>query len=199
VREIGMSKSLKVAVSYLLCGLSAIAAQAEGLRQAGATRDAPLWPQWQARRTVLAATAPPLSLWTAEQRGPDDSVAPSQVMLLVGDYFFSRPGLSWWPKNGALRASTGLVVTHRSGAGLRQPFEAPGATASASLPYVGLGYSGLSAKGSWSFTADLGMIAENPSGAGRAGRALFGSQGLEAALRELRLTPLLQLSVRYEF
>ena len=194
-----MSKLLKVAVSYFFCGLAVVAAQAEGLRHVGTSIDAPLWPQWQARRTVLAAPAPPLSLWTAERRGLGDSAAQSQVTLLVGDYFFSRPGLGWWPTNGALRASTGLVVTHRSGAGLRQPSEANGATASGSLPYVGFGYSGLSTKGSWSFTADLGLIAENPSGAGRAGRALFGSQGLETALRELRLTPLLQVGVRYEF
>ena len=193
----GMSSLSRIAVSIVCCGLAA--AQAEGLRYAEVPTDAPLWPQWQARRTVLAAPAPLLSLWTAERRDFGDSAAQGRLTLLVGDYFFSRPDLSWWPKTGALRASTGLVVSQRSGVGLRQPLETSSAVANGSLPYVGFGYSGLSAKGGWSFSADLGLVAENPSGAGRAGRALFGSQGLDAALRELRLTPLLQLGVRYEF
>jgi hypothetical protein len=192
-----MTKSLRVAFSIACCGLAG--AQAGGLRYAEPPADAVLWPQWQARRTVLAAPVPPLSLWAADRRELGDNGARAQLTLLVGDYFFNQPGLSWWPKSGALRASTGLVVSHRSGFGLRKPVDASGSAADGSMPYFGFGYSGLSAKGGWSFSADLGLVAENPSGAGRAGRALFGSQSLEAALRELRLTPLLQLGVRYEF
>lgn len=189
-----------------VCGLAAVfttafvPAHAEGLRLTPSPSDTPVWPLWQARRTVLAAPSSALSLWARSGAAGYGEVpsAGSHLTLLVGDYFFERPGLSWWPSSGVLRASTGLVVSQQLGIGLRSP-DATSIGPNASLPYVGLGYSGLSLRGGWSVSADLGLIAENPSGLSRAGRALFGSQGLDAALRELRLSPLLQVGVRYQF
>jgi hypothetical protein len=67
------------------------------------------------------------------------------------------------------------------------------------MPYLGIGYTGLSLKNGWGVTADFGMALENPGSAARAGRALFGNQGFDQALRDLRLSPMLQVGVSYSF
>jgi hypothetical protein len=71
--------------------------------------------------------------------------------------------------------------------------------ASIASPYLGLGFTGAAWRSSLAFSADLGLLAERPSGAVSGGRALLGNQGLENALREFRLSPLFQVGVRYAF
>ena len=66
------------------------------------------------------------------------------------------------------------------------------------MPYLGLGFTGAAWR-SVAITADLGLVAERPSNAGGLGRAVFGNQGMDSALRDLRLSPVLQLGVRYQF
>jgi hypothetical protein len=62
-----------------------------------------------------------------------------------------------------------------------------------------VGYTGLSARSRWSFSADVGIVAQNPSNAVRLGR-LFGSgQNLDDIVRDLRMTPMFQLGVSYAF
>ena len=64
---------------------------------------------------------------------------------------------------------------------------------------MGVGYTGLSVRGGWSVSADLGLVAQNPSNAVRLGR-LFGSgQNLDDMVRDLRMTPMFQLGVSYAF
>jgi hypothetical protein len=65
------------------------------------------------------------------------------------------------------------------------------------LPYLGIGYSGSSLRGSFSFSADLGLTAQN-SGNQRLVRSVM-SQTLDDTLRELRFTPVLQFGVSYRF
>jgi hypothetical protein len=67
------------------------------------------------------------------------------------------------------------------------------------LPYLGLGFTGASWSNGLAITADLGLVAEHASAAGGVGRAIFGNQGMESALREMRLSPVFQLGVRYAF
>jgi hypothetical protein len=68
------------------------------------------------------------------------------------------------------------------------------------LPYLGLGYSshGLSGPSShpsaWGLSADLGMLATSPRSAVR-----LGQQALDATLRDLRLSPVLQLGFSYTY
>lgn len=175
-----------------VAGVSLIVAHgafAEGLKLAPRESTAEVWPQWQARRTVLANPGTPLSLWSSSGGESGTST------LLVGDYFFARPAYGWWPSGGQLRASTGLVLSSRIGHGLRTPDA--GSSSGSSLPYVGLGYSGLSAKrhgAGWSISADLGLTADT-RGVGK----LLGSQGFDHALRELRFAPVVQVGVRYAF
>ena len=64
----------------------------------------------------------------------------------------------------------------------------------ATVPYLGLGFSGALWRNSLAVTADVGMVA-----GGSLGKALLGNQGVERALRDLRLAPVLQLGVRYTF
>jgi hypothetical protein len=65
------------------------------------------------------------------------------------------------------------------------------------LPYLGIGYSGSSLRGGFSFSADLGLTAQNGSDQ-RLARSMT-SQTLDDTLRELRFTPVLQLGVSYRF
>ena len=67
------------------------------------------------------------------------------------------------------------------------------------VPYVGLGYTGLSLRSRLSFSADLGLTAQATVSGARLGRAGYGVPGLDEAVRDLRLAPLVQLGVSYSF
>jgi hypothetical protein len=180
--------------------LTAAAASAVGLQPPDSSQ---VWPQWQARLTVSMLPPSTGSLLTAFESGvPRDLRDLPQTTLLLGDYFFRVPGLGLLERYGSLRASTGLLINQR-GVGLPGT-PAPGLgdsqrDPSSTLPYLGLGYSSLSLKGGWNFDADIGIVAGNPSGAWRFGRALLGNQGSDGAMRDLRLSPVLQLGMRYSF
>jgi hypothetical protein len=123
---------------------------------------------------------------------------------------------------GGFRATSGVVIGPRSQAWAGPVPGAPsGAAFSASrrvfgqsptilpgdasgidtptLPYLGVGYTGLSPRGGWSFSADLGVFSLSPSSAVKLGRVLGGSQGFDDTLREMRWSPVLQLGVSYSF
>jgi hypothetical protein len=132
-----------------------------------------LWPQLQARITVQSGALPPLALSAALDRaGPRASGSAA----LLGDYVFAAA------RFGSFRASGGLVLGHGGW----------GSEAAASQPYLGLGFTSLTLLDGLSITADLGWVSEQP-------RALFGNQGAQAALREMRIAPVMQLGLRYAF
>jgi hypothetical protein len=64
---------------------------------------------------------------------------------------------------------------------------------------VGIGYSNLWGTSGWSFSADLGVVSQNPANAVRFGRVFGGSQGLDDVVRDMRLAPVVQLGVSYSF
>ena len=72
-------------------------------------------------------------------------------------------------------------------------------TDSPSLPYFGLGYTGLSPSGGWSFSTDLGLVSLRPGGAIKLGRVFTGAQNLDDTLRDMHWSPMLQLGVSYSF
>ncbi len=199
----------KVATVVIAAGLSCACHAGPGL----ATPQAETWwPQWQARLSlqVLPLTGhsnAPLAL--TQQRGV-------QGGAVLGDYYFSRQ------LAGHFRASGGLMVGSLGGApvsfvaaptaastparlGLAlasAAAPAPGTPASESaeaVPYLGFGYAGSLWRDSIALTADLGLVSERPSAAGSVGRAVFGNQGMNQALRDMRLSPVLQLGMRYKF
>ena len=160
--------------------------------------DAPVWARWQARIAIASSTP----LWRSD---------------LIGDYYFARLPLGSHGAGG-FRASSGVLLG--SGAPLwaaqapggSSPFSLgrrnlsllsglPGADTAldgTTIPYVGLGYSGLSGRGGWGFAADVGVMALNGGSAVRFGRLLSG-QSLDDLLRDLRLAPVLQRGVSYSF
>jgi hypothetical protein len=203
-------------MAFVLTSASGLPARAdEGLQVPAASA---VWPQWQARVTLHAASVLPLSggLSLAPQParlgdGPA-SQRPLQSASLLGDYTFATP---WF---GSFRASGGLLLgsagpSAMSGSpgipspGLQWTYggtsSAPGTLnsndGSSPATYLGVGFSGAAWRSSLAFSADLGLLAERPGAALSAGRALLGNQGAQNALRELRLSPLLQVGLHYRF
>lgn len=194
----------KMVLGLGLVAAAAGAGAAQGLNLPAAER---VWPQWQARITLLTTGGGALALAPLS----DSGAAPSGLRggALVGDYVFASPAF------GQFRASGGLLSGHLGGlplasalAGQRlgvavqrglAPAWAQGAQAPATLPYFGFGFSGAAGLAGLSLTADLGLVAERPAAAMGLGRALFGNQGMERSLRELRLAPVMQLGVSYTF
>ena len=160
-----------------------------------------LWPQWHARIAVQTAAVSPLSYsqWT-------ESVSPARSLqggAVLGDYYFATPNFGSFRASGGLMVgSTGGVPLLAAAAGPRLGLSvqsagvaAPGASESTgTVPYLGVGFSGALWRNTLAVTADVGMVA-----GGSLGKALFGNQGMERSLRELRLAPVLQVGVRYIF
>lgn len=188
---------LKLGWCLLLCGGATGAHAAGGLVPPPAET---LWPQWQARVSLQTAGMSPLSVSRQLDLGqPSRGV---QGGAILGDYYFATPSF------GSFRASGGLMMGSLGGlpvssavagprlglslnSGLAPP-ATPGAEHNSTLPYLGLGFSGAPWRNGLAISADLGLVAER-------GRALLGNQGVEGTLRELRLSPVLQLGVRYTF
>jgi hypothetical protein len=197
-----------------LLGMPRPAAAATGLSAPGA--DA-LWPQWQARVALQLST-----LQNYGQANPGMQLGSRSLQggALLGDYYFARPFF------GNFRASGGVVVGSLAGlpAGVFTP-NSPAATSVAvsllggaagtassgltsngnssngtgagtdspqAAPYLGLGFTGAAWHNRVSFSADLGLVSDRP-------RALFGNQGMDNALRDMRLSPVMQLGLRYSF
>jgi len=198
---------IAIVVSWLAAGA---AAAADGLAP---PKDGVVWPQWQARITVSTTTLAPVTL-TSDANTSARSALQSGAVL--SDYYFDVPGLRLPTSQGGVRATSGLMMGPRGLAqsGIAAPLRGgtrPGLSVQngvsplasdgnvdSTVPYLGLGYTGLSLKGGWGVSADLGLVAEN---AGRVGRSIFGNSGQswDAALRDMRFSPVLQLGVSYAF
>jgi len=185
-----------------------------------------LWPQWSARLSLHTSDLGAAQRWspaalmtgTGKRSLLGQGVAPSvgasslTGASLLGDYTFARPGFANFRASGGVlvgsqramspvSASLGqalpqLGLSHWTGA---SNGGAAGNGISATLPYLGLGFSGTAWQNNLAFSADLGVVSERPSASAGVGRALFGNQGFDNALREMRLSPVLQLGLRYTF
>lgn len=179
------------------------------------SRDNP-WPRWQGRLS-LATARPLLAADPLRAEGPGSRLAGATVL---GDYYFTRslPSLG---DSGGFRATSGIFLGTRFGSLLstapgtglggrsfsmdRRPVGGlllPGVADPASdgaVPYVGIGYTGLPSHGGWGFSADVGVMALNPDARVKLGRPAGGGQSLDDVLRDLRLSPLVQLGVSYSF
>lgn len=189
-------------------------AQAEGLKT---DLDQVPWSRWQAR----LALGTPAPLWRNGLDGQDRPAATLSGLSVMGDYYFARSVAAGGMASG-FRATSGLIVGPRAGLWTGRPsLGAPGffsvdrrlfdatsfptnggtdpAADTAATPYLGVGYSGLSLRGGWSVSADLGLVALAPGNAVKLGRVFGGTQGLDELLRDLRLSPVIQLGVSYAF
>ena len=187
------------------CALaSAAAAQAQGLSVPDS------WSAWHGK--VAVGPAPTANRTALLDTNPSFS--------LTGDYYFTRSLLGAGTAGG-FRASSGLIVGPRSqfwsgqtglgtgsalavgsrpfGVAANVPYLRDPSLETATSTYLGLGYTGLSARGGWSFSADLGVLAQSPGVAGRVGRVFGAGQNLDDVVRDLRLAPMLQMGVSYAF
>jgi hypothetical protein len=146
-----------------------------------------LWPRLQARVSL----GTPMPAWRNEWGVANSQGLKPSRLTVMGDYYFSRT-IRPDGAAGGFRATSGLVVGPRAPAAL-------GPAETATVPYVGVGYSGLGGRSGWSFNADFGLTALSPGNGLRVGRVLSGSQGLDDLVRDLRLTPTLQLGATYSF
>ena len=215
VAAVGATGAARAADSRGLTVPSAVSgASAASLFMAdGAAADSTLLPRWRSRVALGFA----LPGWVPVGLGSDfgGTARPALASVrLLGDYYFVRPSSADGRASG-FRATSGLIVGPRSGAwtaagdassalsierhsfGLLPPAAGAVGTARA-VPYLGVGYSDSAAKGRWGFSADIGVMALNPSSGLRYGRGA-GAQSVDDVLRDLRLAPVLQLGVSYAF
>lgn len=180
------------------------------------------WSRWQGRLGVSSQPGPALS-GTAGRAQRSLGQNSLQSLSVLGDYYFlQHDGNPASRYGGGFRATGGVIVGARSAPWSLLPgsLSAPGVAVGAgrhrfalageapvgfdhgddgadSVSYLGIGYTGLrglGAGGGWGFSADLGVMALRPRSAVR-----LGQQGLGEVLRELQLSPLLQLGVSYSF
>jgi hypothetical protein len=191
-----------LAVPLALATAGGAAWAADGLSAEGSSG----WMQWKGRM-ALGTTAPD---WRADLAGSESAGLKLGGVSVMGDYYFLNKALPGTA--GGFRATSGLVygarptlwagtpgATSARGVGLDRQTVAPEGTDPATLPYLGFGYTGLSARGGWSFSADVGLLAQNPGSAVRFGRVFNGTQNFDEVMRELRLAPVVQLGVSYAF
>jgi hypothetical protein len=188
---------------------SSWAIEGDGLMPA---RDAEQELHWQGRLSL--GTLSPLTR-------TDTSIPILGSMSLLGDYYFSAPPSLTGNARG-FRATSGLFIGARAtsllsigstanlgsrafsvdrrslGAFSLSPGADTSSTDPAATPYFGFGYSGLASK-RWGFSADVGVMALNPGSAVKLGRVFNGNQSLDDVLREMRLSPLVQVGVSYSF
>ena len=139
-----------------------------------------------------------------------------QAGVLLGDYYFSRARLGQGQVSSGFRATSGMLLGQRSLAlgtpalsspqgmtvtQLRQPRGVlPGIESApepwAAVPYIGIGWSGVSVRGGWGVSADLGLAGRSGS---NGGLRVNGNQSLDDLLRELRISPMVQIGVSYAF
>jgi len=165
------------------------------------------WARWQGR---LSLGSPPV----VARPGLDDHTTRPVSASLMGDYYFGR-SLVGSGSLGGFRATSGVIFGPRAQLATGQPGLSAGSPFSigsrlfgqgsapygaepvaenATLPYVGVGYTGLSVRSGWSFSADLGLVAQSPGGL-----KVIRNQSFDDMVRELRLAPLVQVGVSYAF
>jgi hypothetical protein len=200
-----------LSVACMVCVASVQAADGPGLSVASGASP---WPRWQGRFAV-ATEAPS---WRSDWGQTSTGGLHLGGLALSGDYYFTRTPLGERGAGG-FRATSGVLLGNASAALAAQPIGGgllnvgrrhtnvpaglPGAEPvpenNATTPYAGVGYSGLSAKGVWGFSADLGLMAVGSYSTVRLGRSVQGGQSLDDQVRDLRLRPFLQLGVSYSF
>jgi len=198
-------KPIIVVGSLIVAAASAVAGGGQGL---SVDADRVDWPQVQTRLQVAIEPMTPMG---ASFEG---ATLQPRSAALFGDYYLTRPYLG---QAGGLRVTSGFVAGTRGaviGPGQTTPpgsfgfssMSRPGLVAASSIdapndiltwPYLGIGYSDSSLRGGWGFSADLGLAAQS-FGLFRTARSL-GSQSLDDTVRDMRLTPVLQLGVSYRY
>jgi len=197
-------------------GLMLVDARAEG-DGLSADADRVPWARFQSR----VASAPGAPGWRADLAPLERTGLQVGGVGLLGDVYFGSTPAPRTTSAGGFRATSGLLISARStGLGAASASTSGllatdrrlfGASASpitypadpsvdnTTLPYIGIGYSNLSPKSGWHFSADLGVVSQSPGNVVRFGKVVGGSQSLDDVVRDMRLAPVVQLGVSYSF
>jgi hypothetical protein len=140
----------------------------------------------------------------------DSSLATPRInsLSLMGDYYLG--GASSPLNLSGFRATSGLMLGTRtplwgnaalgtSGVERRWANPEQGTESSATTPYLGLGYTSLSSRSGWRFSADVGLMSLQPGNILRLGRVLNGGDNFDDMLRALRFSQVLQVGLSYAF
>ena len=196
--------------------LTLVDARAEG-DGLSADADRVPWARFQSR----IAYAPGAPGWRADFAPLERTGLQVSSLGLLGDVYFGSTAAPRATSVGGFRATSGLLIGGRSTglgsvstptSGLlatdRRLFGASAAPLTypadptvdnTTLPYIGIGYSNLSPKSGWHFSADLGVVSQSPGNVVRFGKVVGGSQSLDDVVRDMRLAPVVQLGVSYSF
>ena len=213
---------MRIARVVAMCAvlLSGASAWADGK---GLTADADSlpWARFQGRIALAGTVAPDWrnDLVASDGTGRSGGITVS-AFSVMGDLYFGSNAASGG-QAGGFRATSGLVSGARGtlwGASATAPTSGlfsvdrrlfgqspawlPGTSDQSdggTVPYLGVGYSSLAARGGWSFSADLGLVSLTPTAAVHLGRVFGGSQNLDDVVRDMRLSPVLQLGASYSF
>ncbi len=169
-------------------------------------------PGWQGRMS--------LSVQVPLLRTDFGTVAASGLQVksisLMKDYYLTGP-LIGNGLEGGMHTTGGLIVSpgsrsvgtggsgltmlerHSAGRGAGMLNGDMPADASATVPYVGIGYVGESVRGRWSFSADVGLMSLAAGNVVKFGGVFNGSQSFDGVTRELRLAPVMQMGLSYSF
>ena len=203
-----------VAVAAALATVEA-RADGDGL---SANADRFAWPDVQSR----IAMAPGAPGWRADLAPVERSGLQVGGLGLLGDVYFGGakstgagvPGTGFRATSGLLigarspllggsttPTSGGLYASNRHlfGASASSLAATDASVDSSTVPYIGIGYNNLAGKSGWSFSADLGVVSQNPGNVVRFGRVFGGTQNLDDVIRDMRLAPVVQLGVSYSF
>jgi hypothetical protein len=140
----------------------------------------------------------------------------SQVRArLLGDYYLTGPGFGGTQVSGGLRVTSGLAIGPSEGTATLPPSRLEGGLQWGSresdsnltdrygvrvaLPYIGLGYTSLSAREGWGLSADIGLGGLRPGERVRFGAGNPTAAQFENVLNDMRLAPVIQLGVSYAF
>jgi hypothetical protein len=194
-------------VTACLLAQAAFASDGEGLQLSSA-------PKWQARLQLSSQDA---STFDAQRASGSRLLSAN----LLGDYYLTGSGLGGI--RGGLRATGGMLLgpmslsqasaglalggnAFRLGQNVAVGQRSLGALSSAlgdatdsaaQLSYMGIGYTGQTLRGGFSFSADLGLVNSTTLPGLRLGRS--NASGLEDVLRDLRYKPVLQLGLSYSY
>lgn len=157
-------------------------------------------PPW-ARANIGEVASVHLPAWRSGLAEADQTGLRVDGSGLLGDHYFGTARSTDADRTSGFRATSGLLrLERRLFGGINAAASSDGINAERSTAaYAGVGYSRLASQGGWSFSADLGVVALRPGSVVRLGRSLGNSQGVDEALREMRLAPVLQLGVSYAF
>lgn len=198
-------------VLFSLVATSSLAARAASDAANSSSNAAPAgWSQWQGRVSLGTAPTGPGRLGMPSARISLGSAS------LMGDYYFGRAFVPAG-QTGGFRATSGLMYGPRTsfalgdaaradGSGLNMarrtlvpsallPGSDSGGDGATTVPYLGLGYTGLSPRGGWAYSADLGVAGSST----RPGHSVGSGPSLDDAVRDLRMGPMVQVGVSYAF